>query len=176
MATQEKKPAAAGGALGDVGDDFSELDAFGPMEDTGAFGVSSTRMVAVDTVSKKSGVAVDRERARALNISMATTLIEPLPPNKRAAVELPGGGIASLEKSVTVLGRAQGVADIVVDDTGVSRQHAAIIYAQGDFFLEDLGSSNGTHINGERVALVQLAPDMEFSLGRNTCRFVLSVR
>lgn len=169
-----KSPAP--GFLGGTDDDFSALDAFGPSETSESHPPSATRMLPVGAVSRKSGVAADRERARALNISMATTLIEPLPANKRAAVETPDGGIAGLEKSVTVLGRASGVADILVPDDGVSRQHAAIVYAQGDFFLEDLGSSNGTHVNGEKIGVVQLTAGMEFSLGSNTCRFLLTVR
>jgi len=172
-------PADAASAFGDGDDDFAELDAFGPSEDgTGGFtnNAMATRVASMDQVSHKTGVTLDRERARKLNISMATTLIEPLPPQKVVFVELPSGSPVILTKSVTVLGRAAGVADVVLDDDGVSRQHAAIVYAQGDFFLEDLGSSNGTHVQGERISVVQLAGGMEFSLGPHTCKFKMRDR
>jgi hypothetical protein len=174
MSNGPSKPFGPGAPPAFGEDDFGELDAFGPS--TGGADGQATRVATAEQVSRKSGVTLDRERARALNISMATTLIEPLPPGKVAYVELPNGTPVILQKSVTVLGRAAGVADVVVDDNGVSRQHAAIVYAQGDFFLEDLGSSNGTFAGGERVNLAQLTPGAEFSLGPNACRFMVRVR
>jgi hypothetical protein len=42
--------------------------------------------------------------------------------------------------------------DIVLDDAAVSRQHCRVYWAGGAYALEDLGSSNGTYVNG---ALVQ---------------------
>jgi hypothetical protein len=40
---------------------------------------------------------------------------------------------------------------IVLADSGVSRQHAAIEYEDGDYFIVDLGSQNGVFLNKERV-------------------------
>ena len=54
-------------------------------------------------------------------------------------------------KDRTVIGRHPGC-DIVVDSGAVSRQHAAIVYADGKHWVEDLGSRNGTLVNGHRVA------------------------
>ncbi len=42
--------------------------------------------------------------------------------------------------------------DIVLDDRQVSRQHARVFRADDHYFIEDLGSKNGTHINGRDVA------------------------
>lgn len=174
MSTQGKKP-PGGGPLDDD-EDFTAIDDFGPMLDAasgGAANNSATKMVRVDQIPRQDGITVDRARARQLNVSMATTLIEPLPQGTVASVQLPNGDNVVLNKSVTVLGRSAGASDILVDDVGVSRQHAAIVYAQGDFFIEDLGSSNGTRVNGEKVAVAQLAAGVEFSLGRNVCKFQL---
>src|SRR5262249_55565170 len=55
-----------------------------------------------------------------------------------------------LEDRPTTLGRQPGVA-IVLDAPEVSRQHARVTPADGRFFLEDLGSSNGTYLNGTRL-------------------------
>ncbi len=40
---------------------------------------------------------------------------------------------------------------IVLDDVLVSRRHAVIQKVKDDYFVEDLGSTNGTFLNGERV-------------------------
>ena len=41
--------------------------------------------------------------------------------------------------------------DIIVDDTTVSREHATLIIAGDEFSVRDLGSSNGTFVNGMRI-------------------------
>ncbi|MEK6274077.1 MAG: FHA domain-containing protein [Actinomycetota bacterium] len=49
-----------------------------------------------------------------------------------------------------VIGR-EGVA-VTIDDSELSRRHAAVRPVQGGFEIEDLGSLNGTFVNGERIA------------------------
>ncbi len=41
--------------------------------------------------------------------------------------------------------------DIVVDDEQVSSRHMKIVYEEEGFWVEELGSKNGTFVNGERV-------------------------
>jgi len=53
-------------------------------------------------------------------------------------------------KSV-VLGRDNEGCDVVLADARVSKRHAAVVPAAGRYFLEDLGSLNGTFVNGRRV-------------------------
>lgn len=48
---------------------------------------------------------------------------------------------------IALIGRAEGVG-IRLDDSSVSRQHAAIRYEDARFWLQDLGSANGTFVNG----------------------------
>jgi DNA-binding winged helix-turn-helix (wHTH) protein len=52
---------------------------------------------------------------------------------------------------VNVIGRAVDAA-IPIDAPGVSRHHASIVVADGEATMEDLGSKNGTHVNGSRMA------------------------
>ena len=42
--------------------------------------------------------------------------------------------------------------DVILYETGVSRKHAQISEEEGSFFIEDLGSSNGTRVNGETIS------------------------
>ena len=41
--------------------------------------------------------------------------------------------------------------DIYLESLAVSRQHAKILCHDGEYFIEDLGSSNGTYVNGEKI-------------------------
>jgi hypothetical protein len=53
-----------------------------------------------------------------------------------------------LTHPVTVVGRA-AESDLRLDDTGVSRRHAELRYADGKIELVDLGSTNGVTVNGQ---------------------------
>jgi hypothetical protein len=65
-----------------------------------------------------------------------------------------------------ILGREHGSADLVIDDPGVSRRHARVLANNGGVIVEDLGSSNGTYVNGERIARpVELGPGDEVQVG-----------
>jgi hypothetical protein len=66
---------------------------------------------------------------------------------------------------VTVLGRG-AEADVVVDDTGVSRRHAEIHIEGGRVRVVDLGSTNGTFVDGERVGSGELADGSRITIGR----------
>jgi hypothetical protein len=80
----------------------------------------------------------------------------------------PNPGMAfELVRDVTVLGRDVGN-DIVLGDTEISRQHARLTRTPGGYVLEDLGSTNGTFINGERLAAPRLlSPGDIIGLGEN---------
>ena len=65
-----------------------------------------------------------------------------------------------------ILGREQASADLVIPDPGVSRRHARILPQNGTVIVEDLGSSNGTYVNGERISgPVELGAGDEVQLG-----------
>src|SRR4051794_40634787 len=55
-----------------------------------------------------------------------------------------------LESATTSLGR-HAEAGVFLESQAVSRQHARILYEEGDYFVEDLNSSNGTFLNGKRL-------------------------
>ena len=81
---------------------------------------------------------------------------EPTPqPRREQAVLLWEGRDVSLDQGVTVIGRSSGC-DIVVDDPNVSRRHAEIRRLGEGYSLVDLGSTNGTEVNGQRVGETSL--------------------
>ena len=75
------------------------------------------------------------------------------------------------QKKSIVLGRAD-TCDVVVDNNQISRAHAKITTAGGKYFIEDLGSMNGTFVNGIRLnGKSPLGPSDTIILGR--IRFTL---
>lgn len=55
-----------------------------------------------------------------------------------------------LEPRPMIIGRHPSC-DIVLPDRQISREHARIFHTADGFFIEDLGSKNGTYVNGEAV-------------------------
>jgi pSer/pThr/pTyr-binding forkhead associated (FHA) protein len=65
-----------------------------------------------------------------------------------------------------VIGRSSE-ADVVVDNTAISRKHTALERRSGVYFLEDLGSLNGTMVNGKKLdSYVQLFDDDVIEIGK----------
>ena len=65
-----------------------------------------------------------------------------------------------------ILGREHSTADLVIEDPGVSRQHARVLPHNGGIIVEDLGSSNGTYVNGHRICgPVELGTGDEVQVG-----------
>lgn len=62
----------------------------------------------------------------------------------------PGQRFALSEESL-LIGRQED-ADIYLESLAVSRQHARIRCHDGEYFVEDVGSSNGTFVNGRRIS------------------------
>ncbi len=56
----------------------------------------------------------------------------------------------SMEKDVVTIGR-RADNDIAIYDPIVSRRHCVITYENGIYFIEDLGSMNGTFVNGKKI-------------------------
>lgn len=81
------------------------------------------------------------------------------------------GKVFALKKLPAVIGRRPGC-DIVLSDSSVSRRHARLDRQDGIYSVTDLGSTNGTKVNGARIAgNVLLSPGDVITLGTTVCVF-----
>ncbi|MFS0866038.1 FhaA domain-containing protein [Microbacterium sp. 179-B 1A2 NHS] len=75
-----------------------------------------------------------------------------------------------LTKSRTVIGRGSD-ADITIPDAGTSRRHVEIIWDGRRAMVRDMGSTNGTQLNGQKVSEAALEPDSVVTIGRTRITF-----
>jgi len=73
----------------------------------------------------------------------------------------------------TVLGRYTGCPVDLSADMRVSRQHARLDYQGGQWIITDLGSGNGTFVNGQQVHQQALRPGDDLRLGNTRMRFYI---
>lgn len=84
---------------------------------------------------------------------------------------LPNGQKVSVDKQAVTIGRMPG-SSVVIDDPKVSRQHAQVYTDQDLVILTDLGSTNGTYVNGVRVSRTELKNQDEIVIGAAHIVFV----
>jgi len=77
-----------------------------------------------------------------------------------------------IDRDWMVIGRGRS-ADMVIAEPTISRAHAAVGYDGQEFFLQDLGSTNGTRVNGSRESRVALGDGDELQLGRLRLRIAI---
>lgn len=75
-----------------------------------------------------------------------------------------------LSKDEIVIGRSDGC-DVMVGDPGLSRRHAEIRREGDEWVLIDLGSTNGTEVNGRRINRHRLTPGDRLLLGETVLEF-----
>lgn len=69
-----------------------------------------------------------------------------------------------LRKGATIVGRGSDC-DITIDDAGASRKHVEIIWDGDRAQVSDLGSTNGTKLNGKKLTKALLEPDSIIDIG-----------
>jgi pSer/pThr/pTyr-binding forkhead associated (FHA) protein len=77
----------------------------------------------------------------------------------------PGKGSRYLLNESTTVGREMG-SHIFLDDVTISRKHALLVSQSKSFSLEDLGSLNGTYVNGESITKISLKNGDEIQIGK----------
>jgi hypothetical protein len=102
-----------------------------------------------------------------------TTTSRMLEPKAQGTLVLPGGERKMLGDEPFMLGRMPEN-DLVIADPNVSRRHAEIRAVGPNFVLVDLGSTNGTRINGVGISQQTLRDGDAISIGATTMRFETS--
>lgn len=93
-----------------------------------------------------------------------------LPP---ASLVLPDKQRISIERDPLLIGRLAECA-VVINDPNVSRRHAEVRRQGDDVVVVDLGSTNGTRVNGARIGEHRLSDGDEVTVGTTTLRFETS--
>lgn len=94
----------------------------------------------------------------------------PAEPTGARLVETAGGRDWALRHGTTVIGRGEE-ADIRLPDVGMSRRHARLAFDGRSAVLTDLGSTNGTIVNGVRIGEQMLRPGDYVQFGGTTLVF-----
>jgi hypothetical protein len=140
----------------------------------GEFGIQ-TRMARPEGTDDHDAPA--EQSGRTMVYSTSERHSEPLEERARSradtALLVLGGKRMVVGPAGATLGRSRKC-DIVVDDPNVSREHAEVRPRGGSWVLRDLGSTNGSSINGRRTEGAEvLKPGDEIELGTSTMTFEL---
>jgi len=140
----------------------------------GEFGIQT----GVVTPEREEPEPVQAERSgRTMIYSNAERLAEPLEERARSraqtALLLVEGRRLVVGPAGATLGRSRQ-SDVVLNDPNISRQHAEIRPRGGSWVLTDLGSTNGSRVNGRPVERSEVVrPGDEIELGSTVLRFEL---
>ncbi len=78
-------------------------------------------------------------------------------------VPLDGGPPIDITREMTVVGRKEEC-DLRLDHKSVSKMHCVLVMTDGLLLLRDLGSTNGTRVNGQRVRRAALLPNDQLTI------------
>ena len=78
-----------------------------------------------------------------------------------------------VDRDWLVIGRGRG-ADVMLAEPTISRAHCALGYEPEGFFVQDLGSTNGTWVNGARQKRTLLKDQDEIQMGKLRLRIELA--
>lgn len=111
---------------------------------------------------------------RVLQRAMAAERVEGRPAGtlivERSPARTPRVGERLPLRSSNAIGRDAGN-DIALPDEAASARHATLSLEDGDWWIEDLGSTNGTLVNGTRISKRErLRPGDEIAIGRVALR------
>jgi Protein of unknown function (DUF3662)/FHA domain len=140
----------------------------------GEFGIQ-TRVVQPEDEAPAEPAA--EQSGRTMVYSTAGRVAEPLEERARAraqtALLLVGGKRMVVGPAGVTLGRSRQC-DVVLDDANVSREHAEIRPRGGAWVLTDLGSTNGSSLNGRRIERPEvIKPGDELEFGTSVITFEL---
>ena len=79
----------------------------------------------------------------------------------------------SVNKDRFIIGRGKQSSDLTIKDPNVSRQHAMIEFTGGQYYIVDMGSTNGVEYNGQRVQRRVINDGDTFRVCDHELRFAL---
>jgi len=82
-----------------------------------------------------------------------------------------GGEYVLVEDKEIFIGRSSGIELVLMEDM-VSRKHARVTYKDGVITLEDLGSTNGSFVNGEKITKVDISKGDRILIGTSIMKVV----
>ncbi|MEX0717392.1 MAG: FHA domain-containing protein [Planctomycetaceae bacterium] len=91
-------------------------------------------------------------------------------------VSLDGREPYEIVRDVTIVGRKEGLCDLALDRASVSKLHCIVVKTDGLLYVRDLGSTNGTKVNGQRVVRGALLPGDELAFAGARFRVELGPR
>jgi hypothetical protein len=103
-------------------------------------------------------------------VALRTALARAIAPPARVPMALPAPPLMPGDAGPLLIGRSRRC-DFVVADPSVSRRHALLLRGRDGWTLYDLGSTNGTRVNGWRVERAVLRTGDEVELGGTAFRF-----
>ncbi|GAA1409940.1 hypothetical protein AUR04nite_24920 [Glutamicibacter uratoxydans] len=133
---------------------------------------SETTNISLPTFQSSSEPAIiyalndDEKKAVAALPQGSALLIAHTGPNK--------GARFLLDTDESIAGRHPN-ADVFLDDVTVSRRHAKFVRTAQGFTLSDIGSLNGTYINGDRIDSIALSNGVQVQIGKFRLNFYQSV-
>lgn len=87
---------------------------------------------------------------------------------RASLIPLEGGQPIDIKKDITIVGRKENC-DVRLAHASVSKVHLVIVQTNGALLFRDLGSTNGTKVNGERVIRGALLPNDKLTIA--ACKF-----
>lgn len=97
-----------------------------------------------------------------------------LPEEKKISIAVIKGArsgyIYQVTKPYILIGR--GKVDLIIPDKEISRKHVAIEIRDEQISLRDLGSTNGTFINNQKISIIEINDQTEFRIGQTTLMLI----
>lgn len=131
------------------------------------------RIAVVSDFAVREPSQVPERPAQPAPVTPATLVQEVIAPAPvaTAALVISDGRVITLGESPVVIGRL-GECDIAIEDPNISRRHATVTVLDGTYRITDLGSTNGTKVNGSRISSQhELSHGDEITVGLFSIRF-----
>ena len=93
------------------------------------------------------------------------------PPGAPVLAAFYGGQRFVVNKDRFIIGRGKQSSDLTIKDPNVSRQHAMVEFLNGQYYMVDMGSTNGVEYRGERITRKAINEGDAFNVCGHEIRF-----